>query len=100
MAKKSNKHICTYLTYYLGLAHAPGFAVLISGPWGVGKTYLLKKFLKKRFGDDTANYVYVSLYGPSTIAEIDDALFQAAFPALTGPLPKWLVAWPKPALSF
>jgi GTPase SAR1 family protein len=78
MAAKSNKHGWDYLTYYLGLKHAPGFAVLVSGPWGVGKTYLLKAFLKEEFGEETANYVYVSLYGLSSIEEIDDALFQAA----------------------
>jgi len=63
MADKSNKHVWEYLNYYLGLGHAPCFAVLLSGPWGVGKTYLLKKFLKERFGNDAAKYVYVSLYG-------------------------------------
>jgi hypothetical protein len=88
MADKSNKHVWDYLAYYLELTHAPGFAVLLSGPWGVGKTYLLKAFLKMQFGDDAANYVYVSLYGPSTIEEIDDALFQAAFPVLTGKVAK------------
>ena len=84
MAGENNKHVWDYLNYYLRLGHAPGFAVLLSGPWGVGKTYLLKAFLKKEFGEDTASYVYVSLYGLSSIEEIDDALFQAAFPALTG----------------
>src|SRR5579863_10197722 len=88
MADTSNKHVWDYLTYYLKLTHAPGFAVLLSGPWGVGKTYLLKAFLKKQFGDDAANYVYVSLYGLSTIEEIDNALFQAAFPILTGKVAK------------
>jgi len=84
MTTNNNKHVWEYLTYYLGLAHAPGFAVLLSGPWGVGKTYLLKAFLKEKFGEDVANYVYVSLYGLSSIEEIDDALFQAAFPVMTG----------------
>ncbi len=84
MADGNNRHVWDYLTYYLGLAHAPCFAVLLSGPWGVGKTYLLKAFLKDRFKEDVADYVYVSLYGLSSIEEIDDALFQAAFPAFTG----------------
>jgi hypothetical protein len=84
MADNTNKHVWDYLTYYLGLAHAPGFAVLLSGPWGVGKTHLLDAFLKGYFRDRSTSYVYVSLYGLSTIEEIDDALFQASFPALTG----------------
>jgi len=80
----ANKHVCEYLSYYLDLAHAPRFAVLLSGPWGVGKTHLLKAFLKSRFGDEANAYVYVSLYGLSNLNEIDDALFQAVYPMLTG----------------
>jgi hypothetical protein len=100
MTDNSNKHISDYLTYYLGLPHAPGFAVLLSGPWGVGKTYLLKAFLKKLFADDLTKYVYVSLYGLSTIEEIDDALFQAAFPALTGTAAKVAGRIAKSGLKF
>lgn len=99
MADKSNKHVWDYLLYYLGITHAPGFAVLLSGPWGVGKTYLLKAFLKERF-TDAADYVYVSLYGLSTIEEIDDALFQAAFPALTGTAAKVAGRVAKAGLKF
>jgi len=84
MADKPNKHVWDYLVYYLGLTHAPGFAVLVSGPWGIGKTHLMDVFLKEKFGEDRSAYVRVSLYGLSTIEEIDDALFQAAFPAFTG----------------
>jgi DNA polymerase III delta prime subunit len=100
VAAKSNKHVWEYLTYYLGLTHAPCFAVLISGPWGVGKTYLLKAFLKDKFGQDTAKYVYVSLYGLSSIEEIDDALFNAAFPALTGTAAKVAGRVAKAGLKF
>jgi DNA polymerase III delta prime subunit len=100
MSGENNKHVWDYLTYYLRLAHAPGFAVLLSGPWGVGKTYLLKAFLKKESGEDTANYVYVSLYGLSSIEEIDDALFQAAFPALTGTAAKVVGRVAKVGLKF
>ena len=83
MADK-NQHVRDYLTYYLRLAHSPHFAVLISGPWGIGKTYLLKKFLQEHFGQEQNQYVYISLYGLSTTDEIDDAMFQAIFPILTG----------------
>ncbi|WP_316168417.1 MULTISPECIES: P-loop NTPase fold protein [unclassified Bradyrhizobium] len=100
MPTKSNKHVWDYLTYYLGLAHAPGFAVLVSGPWGVGKTYLVKAFLKDKFQEDTANYVYVSLYGLSSIEEIDDALFQAAFPVMTGTAAKVAGRIAKTGLKF
>jgi GTPase SAR1 family protein len=51
---------------------------MITGPWGVGKTYLVKKFLKDHLEDNT--YVYVSLYGLTTREELDTAVFQACFP--------------------
>jgi GTPase SAR1 family protein len=100
MAYDGNKHIWDYLTYYLNLTHPPCFAVLLSGPWGVGKTYLLKAFLKKYFGGSTDKYVYVSLYGLSSIEEIDDALFQAAFPAFTGTAAKVAGRVVKAGLKF
>jgi len=100
MVDKRNKHVWDYLTYYLGLAHAPRFAVLISGPWGVGKTHLIDAFLTEKFGDDKSAYVYVSLYGLSTIEEIDDALFQAVFPALTGTAAKVAGRVAKAGLKF
>jgi hypothetical protein len=100
MGDETNKHIWDYLGYYLNLGHAPGFAVLLSGPWGVGKTYLLKALLRKEFCDDPASYVYVSLYGLSSIEEIDDALFQAAFPALTGTAAKVVGRLAKVGLKF
>ncbi len=48
---------------------------------GVGKTHLVKKFLEglNKVGKKP---VYVSLYGLSTIDEIDQALFQAIYPVL------------------
>jgi hypothetical protein len=84
MAKAKNDHVWDYLTYYLGLPHPPNFAVLLSGPWGVGKTFLLKRFLAKHFEGQKDQYVYVSLYGLSDLEEIDDALLQAIFPTATG----------------
>jgi hypothetical protein len=100
MGSENNKHVWDYLNYYLHLGHAPGFAVLLSGPWGVGKTHLLKAFLKKELDEDPASYVYVSLYGLSSIEEIDDALFQAVFPALTGTAAKVVGRVAKVGLKF
>lgn len=79
-----NKHVWEYLSYYIGLAHAPRFAVMVSGVWGIGKSHLVNAFLQWKFGEDRKAYVKVSLYGLSTIAEIDDALFKAIYPMLAG----------------
>ncbi|WP_420133869.1 P-loop NTPase fold protein [Rhodopseudomonas sp.] len=95
-----NKHVWDYLDYYLRLPHSPQFAVVISGVWGVGKTYLVKEFLKERFGEDAKKYVYVSLYGLSSVEEIDDALFQAAFPLATGSAAKVVGRVAKAGLKF
>ncbi len=83
MSVSKNQHLLDYLGYYLSLTHSPHYAVLISGPWGVGKTYQVKQFLQ-RHQPKPEKLLYVSLYGLSTLDEIRDALFQAAYPLLTG----------------
>jgi DNA polymerase III delta prime subunit len=81
-----NQHIRDFLSRYIDLPYSPHYAVLLAGPWGVGKTYLVKEFLRKKFGDDAdqtgKRYIYVSLYGLASVDELDAALFQAAYPLL------------------
>lgn len=74
-----NRHIREYLDHYIGFAHPPGFAVMLSGPWGIGKTFLLRKILDGKF-QAPKKYVYVSLYGLSKTEEIEEALFAALYP--------------------
>jgi KAP family P-loop domain len=74
-----NRHIREYLNHYIGFAHPPGFAVMLSGPWGIGKTFLLRKILDGKF-QAPKKYVYVSLYGLSKTEEIEEALFAALYP--------------------
>ena len=64
-----NRHVRDYLAYYTALPYAPRHAVLINGPWGVGKTYLVKAFLQQHVGQNK-KYIYISLYGLTTIDEI------------------------------
>jgi tRNA A37 threonylcarbamoyladenosine biosynthesis protein TsaE len=41
-------HIVTdYLDYYCGLEDSPGFAVLLKGEWGSGKTWFINKYREK-----------------------------------------------------
>lgn len=77
----NNRHIKEYLSRYINLPHSPHFAVMLTGPWGIGKTFLVKRFLKEALHEDQ-NYVYVSLYGLASPAEIDAALFRAIYPVL------------------
>jgi predicted AAA+ superfamily ATPase len=78
-AKVKNDHVWDYLTYYLGLPHSPNFAVLLSGPWGVGKTFLVKRFLAKYFEGQKDQYVYVSLYGLRLLKKLTMHCFKLFF---------------------
>src|SRR6185437_13448629 len=93
-----NQHVWEFLDYYITRRHAPHYAVMISGPWGVGKTYLIKKFLRQNNGK-LKKPLYVSLYGLSSITEIDDAVFQASFPLLGGKAAKIVGKLAKTALK-
>ncbi|HLP88888.1 MAG TPA: P-loop NTPase fold protein [Nostocaceae cyanobacterium] len=45
--KNINSHIEKYLDYYCNLPHAPGFAILLKGEWGSGKTWFINKYREK-----------------------------------------------------
>ncbi|WP_416907486.1 MAG: P-loop NTPase fold protein [Polymorphobacter sp.] len=80
-ADDPNRHIREYLRYYLRLTSPPGYAVMIRGPWGIGKTFLIRQILADLF-DDEKEYIYVSLYGVDAPSEIDTAIFAATHPIL------------------
>lgn len=71
-----NDHVREYLAFYAAMERPPGFAVLLNGPWGIGKTFLLRRFLGEVATDDLKP-VYVSLNGLASAEEIDKALFRA-----------------------
>jgi len=76
-----NQAIREYLEYYTGLASAPCFAVLISGEWGSGKTWLVRDF----FAQDRQpklKSLYVSLYGANSFRDIENAFFAGLHPRL------------------
>jgi KAP family P-loop domain len=77
-----NRHVREYLAYYISLGHLPKYAVMINGPWGIGKTFLVRKSLREL--GHLGEHVYVSLYGLQSIDAIDSALFSAIHP-LVGP---------------
>lgn len=77
-----NSHIETYLDYYCRLSHAPGFAVLLKGQWGSGKTWFINKYRENREGQNQKCF-YVSLYGMTSCSEIEDAFFQQLHPILS-----------------
>jgi len=78
-----NSHINTYLDYYCNLS-APGFAVLLKGEWGSGKTWFIKKYLDQ-LKLSNKKFSYVSLYGKTNIAEIESDIFlQGLIPDFPG----------------
>lgn len=77
-----NENVQAYLDYYCNLSHPPHYAVLLKGDWGVGKTWLIKKYCERLKKHDK-KYLYVSLYGITNYAEIDYAIFQQLHPLLS-----------------
>ena len=62
-------------------------AILLDGPWGVGKTYQILQFLKKdpSINDKEKNrIIYVSLFGKTTIDEIHTDIYSKLYPLKNG----------------
>lgn len=72
-----NEHIKEYLDYYTNLQINPGYAIMLRGQWGSGKTWYIKNYI-----NDNEKYLYVSLYGVTSYNEIEDAFFQQLHPVL------------------
>ncbi|EOV8086577.1 P-loop NTPase fold protein [Providencia huaxiensis] len=68
-----NKHLTTYLDYYRTL-EKPGYAVLVTGDWGCGKTYQIKKYFKEH------EICYVSLFSINSIDDIYATVFAKMYP--------------------
>jgi len=64
--------LANYLQYYSTLT-SPGYAVLVTGPWGVGKTHQVKQIIQ-----EPARY-FVSLYGLDSVSSIHDSVLAACF---------------------
>ena len=62
-----------YLAFYEKRAN-PGYAVLITGAWGVGKTFQVKRALR------SSQTCYVSLFGLQSPKDIYEAAFAKMFP--------------------
>ena len=85
---RHNQEIQDCLNDYLKI-RKPGYAVLLRGSWGSGKTFFVKEWLdalktKKEDDDDfyTLEPIYVSLYGMTTASQIDEEMKRAVSPIL------------------
>ena len=92
-----NLHIEEFLKYYYSFEQEPGYAVLLKGKWGTGKTWFITQTLNSLAQQD-GKYLYVSLYGVTSFEEIEDQFFKQLHPllssksmALTGKIAKGLL---------
>jgi hypothetical protein len=76
-----NGYIDEYLDYYCGLSQAPGFAVLLKGKWGCGKTWFINRYSEK-LKQQNRKCLYVSLNGVTSFSEIEEAFLQQQIPFL------------------
>lgn len=78
-----NKHVTNFLKYYCRLSVEPEYAVLVKGPWGCGKSFLVNACVDElKKGAKPLKFLSVSLYGLSTIEEIEAKFFQQLNPFL------------------
>lgn len=74
-----NNQVIDFLGYYFKLA-SPQYAVMLCAPWGAGKTWFIKEYIKKL--PETAKPIYVTLNGVSSKSEIEDQFFEQMHPLL------------------
>ena len=94
----ANSSLKQALLDYVHLKHAPHYAVLVTGPWGIGKTFVVKGCLDTAELED--GYYYVSLFGAESKSDIDAAIFRAVHPNLGGKTAKVGGAVLKGLMSF
>jgi len=77
-----NAHVQEYLDYYCGLTNPPGFAVLLKGSWGSGKTWFIEQY-QKSLETKNLRTLYISLYGMKSTSDIEDKFFQLLHPIMS-----------------
>ncbi|PML18340.1 P-loop NTPase fold protein [Vibrio breoganii] len=75
-----NRNVFNALESYCSLAVEPEYAVLLKGSWGCGKTHFIEEFIKQH---SELKFLFVSLYGVSSIDSIEDKFFQQLNPILS-----------------
>lgn len=78
---RANAAITKFLEYYVDPARPFDYAVMVEGPWGSGKTHLVKEFLKT----STSKPLYVTLNGVSSTEQIDQEFYRQLHPVLSHP---------------
>jgi hypothetical protein len=79
-AKRINAAVKRFLGYYLDPENSLDYAVMIDGPWGSGKTHLIRSFLD---GNKDVKPLYVSLYGLTKVSQIEDEFYRQLHPVFS-----------------
>ena len=83
-----NEGITQFLNSYVE-STAPGYAVLLKGAWGSGKSYFIRNWIRS-LKDETPEAeddvvlkpIYVSLYGLGASTEMQEAIRKELYPLL------------------
>lgn len=79
----TNYHLTEYLKYYTSLDSPPGFAIMINGEWGSGKTWFLNSFFESEVRNTNIKTIKISLYGMTSTSDIDEAIYREMHPILS-----------------
>ncbi len=77
---RANAAITKFLDYYVDPSRPFDYAVMVNGPWGSGKTHLIKEFLKRR---SFPKSLYLTLNGISSADQIDQEIYRQLHPILS-----------------
>lgn len=69
-----NEALIQFLDRYCSTEIAPGYAVMLRGPWGSGKTWFVEKY-RERLKAMEKRSLYVTLFGVKRPADISDQFF-------------------------
>jgi len=89
---KTNELTSKFLNKYVKL-DSPNYAVMLTGTWGCGKTYFVKEWGKKLSqniskdnNSPSSDPIYVSLFGLSSLEEINKAVTKEIYPFMKSKL--------------
>lgn len=78
-----NEELRKYLLHYCTSNIIPGYAIMLRGPWGSGKTWFVDSLRKSLDDIPDKRSLYVSLFGVSKPSDIADQFFQQIHPKLS-----------------
>jgi DNA polymerase III delta prime subunit len=98
-----NEHVEKYCLSYITSKLKPDFALLIKGEWGCGKTYFINSVINKLKKNNKINdneIASISLFGVSTLKDLEEKIYQALHPILSSPQVEFVSALIRSALKM